>query len=83
MATKPVGSGHCRAFIGSFFKINFPLTISLFHMIADECDEKNRIQSEYRAAAQLYSAAVAELTRRIGTSFRTRPDIANRQLRVP
>ena len=37
-------------------------------MGADQCDEKNRLLTEYRTAARQYSDAVSELTRKIGTS---------------
>ena len=40
----------------------------LFHMSGGQCDERNRLLSEYRAATERYSAAVAELTHRIGIS---------------
>jgi hypothetical protein len=35
-----------------------------------QCDEKEILLMEYRAATQLYSSAVAELTGRIGRSSR-------------
>ena len=35
-----------------------------------QCGEKDTLLAEYREAMQLYSAAVAELTRRIGISSR-------------
>jgi hypothetical protein len=37
-------------------------------MSVGECDERNRLLLEYRAATERYSAAVAELTRNIGIS---------------
>jgi hypothetical protein len=37
-------------------------------MSAGECDERNRLLIEYRTATERYSTAVAELSRRIGTS---------------
>jgi hypothetical protein len=37
-------------------------------MSARQCAEKDRLLSEYRTATELYSAAVAQLSRRIGIS---------------
>jgi hypothetical protein len=37
-------------------------------MVARQCAEKNRLLLEYRTATDLYSTAVAELSRRIGIS---------------
>ena len=34
------------------------------------CDEKDKLLGEYRTAMEVYSTAVAELTRRIGISSR-------------
>jgi hypothetical protein len=37
-------------------------------MGARQCGERDRLLSEYKAATELYSKAVAELSRRIGIS---------------
>ena len=37
-------------------------------MSARHCDERNRLLLEYRTATERYSAAVAELTRKMGIS---------------
>ena len=37
-------------------------------MIVGQCNERTRLLLEYRTATEVHSAAVAELTRRIGTS---------------
>lgn len=39
-----------------------------FYMGTRQCDEKDRLLSEYRGATERYLTAVAELSRRIGVS---------------